>query len=109
MIQNISEIKPPKNPLIFIGFNALTKAEEVLLKHFITNFKAEVLWDVDDYYMNNENQEAGYFLRKYSKDLILGKTFNKTYKNRFNNKKNIVTTGVFVRNGTSKIDRRRGI
>ena len=31
----------------------------------INTDKAEILWDTDKYYLDNKNQEAGSFLRKY--------------------------------------------
>ena len=65
----------PAKPLIFAGFNALTAAEEVLIKHFVSTFNAVVIWDVDNYYLHDRNQEAGDFLRKYAKDPILKGSF----------------------------------
>ena len=35
------------NKIIFIGFNALTKAEEKIIKYLIDNDNAEILWYVD--------------------------------------------------------------
>lgn len=52
-------------PLLFVGFNALTKAEEMVIQQFIFRGKTEILWDGDQYYFENKNQEAGKFLRKY--------------------------------------------
>lgn len=59
-----------KNPFYFyfVGFNALTRAEEELLLQFKNAKKASVLWDADTYYMNNPTQEAGLFLRKQLKE-----------------------------------------
>lgn len=50
--------------IIFVGFNALNKAEEIIIKKLIESDKAETLWDVDNYYLKNEYQEAGKFSRK---------------------------------------------
>ena len=38
---------------------------------------ADVYWDTDDYYVNNNTQEAGKFFREYQQHEILGKTFSK--------------------------------
>lgn len=52
--------------IIFAGFNALNKAEERIIETLVNADKAEVIWDVDTYYLNNPNQEAGRFIRRYN-------------------------------------------
>ena len=52
--------------LIFAGFNALTLSEEKIIRTLYESKKADLIWDVDDYYFSNKNQEAGLFLRKYA-------------------------------------------
>ncbi|MFT6715763.1 MAG: ATP-dependent helicase/nuclease subunit B [Saprospiraceae bacterium] len=54
--------------LIFAGFNALSKSEETIISQFIKTKKASIYWDADNYYLQDENQEAGYFLRKFKKN-----------------------------------------
>lgn len=49
----------------FLGFNALTTAEERVMKYLVKIQRAEIFWDADTYYMDNPNHEAGKFLRKY--------------------------------------------
>ncbi len=51
--------------IVFAGFNALTAAEEKLLKYLVEAGKAEIYWDADDYYLLDPRQEAGRFLREY--------------------------------------------
>jgi len=51
--------------IVFAGFNALTAAEEKLLKHLTEKGKAEIYWDADAYYLSDPRQEAGRFLREY--------------------------------------------
>jgi len=60
-IQNISW-----KHLVFAGFNALTTSEETIIKYLTKEGIAKTLWDADEYYLNNPQQEAGKFLRKYS-------------------------------------------
>jgi CRISPR/Cas system-associated exonuclease Cas4 (RecB family) len=49
---------------VFIGFNALNSCEEKLFDYLKLNKKAQFYWDFDPYYLEDTNQEAGYFLRK---------------------------------------------
>ena len=48
----------------FIGFNALNRCEEELFDYLQKNGKAKFYWDFDNYYFEDQTQEAGYFLRK---------------------------------------------
>ncbi|MDE7338278.1 MAG: hypothetical protein K2M92_03210, partial [Bacteroidales bacterium] len=60
---------PARNFYLFVGLNALTKAEESLIKTLVHAGKAEVLWNADAYYMEKDSpQEAGFFLRRYRED-----------------------------------------
>jgi CRISPR/Cas system-associated exonuclease Cas4 (RecB family) len=51
--------------IIFAGFNALTATEERIFNTLVKNGKAEVIFDYDSYYVDDNNQEAGLFARKY--------------------------------------------
>ncbi|NOU46046.1 MAG: hypothetical protein HOO86_03180 [Bacteroidales bacterium] len=54
--------------VIFAGFNALTKAEEKIVFTLEQEGKAEILWDIDSYYLQSngfELPEAGFFLRRF--------------------------------------------
>jgi hypothetical protein len=98
------DVQLPKSsgPIIFAGFNALTPAEEALIKYFVLDHQAEILWDVDDYYVRDERQEAGRFLRKYQKDITLGKTFSGELPQRITQPKEINVTGVSLEIGQAK-------
>lgn len=50
--------------LVFVGFNALNKAEAKIFKKWQQEEKALFYFDADAYYMDDEIQEAGLFLRK---------------------------------------------
>ena len=52
------------NKIIFAGFYALTKAEQKLFELLIGNERADIYWDVDNYFFEDRKQEAGYFLRE---------------------------------------------
>lgn len=53
--------------VIFAGFNALSTSEKRIIGHLLDTGKAEICWDADEYYMKDELQEAGKFLRGYRK------------------------------------------
>lgn len=55
------------NHIIFVGFNALNKAEETIFQEFLNNNLSSVYWDANESFFNNSN-EAGVFLRKYKKE-----------------------------------------
>ena len=55
----------PWRHIIFAGFNALTKAEEIIIGTLRNDGKATLLWDADQYYLENRQQEAGDFLRHW--------------------------------------------
>lgn len=50
--------------IIFAGFNILSRAEMVIMKNLLSKGKAEIYWDADKYYSEDEKQEAGKFIRK---------------------------------------------
>ncbi|MHA7877454.1 MAG: PD-(D/E)XK nuclease family protein [Bacteroidota bacterium] len=51
--------------LVFAGFNALTPIEEKLLIWHKEHASASFYWDVDAYYMEHAQQEAGLYLRQH--------------------------------------------
>jgi len=57
----------------FVGFNALSRAEEQIIENLTRQKIATVYFDVDKHYINNFEHEAGHFYRKLNQ------------KNRFNN------------------------
>ncbi|MFT4153837.1 PD-(D/E)XK nuclease family protein [Parafilimonas sp.] len=60
-----------KGSIIFIGFNALTRAEAQLFIKLQDAGKALFYFDADSYYLNDGQQEAGYFLRRNINQLHL--------------------------------------
>lgn len=54
--------------IVFAGFNALNKAEQTFMRYLEKRGKAELIWDADPYYVENEINEAGHFLRQFKKE-----------------------------------------
>lgn len=71
----LEELSEPTEHLVFVGFNAFTAAEEKLIRHSVKRFGAEIFWDIDAYYLERPEQEAGLFFRQYLKDPVFGPTF----------------------------------
>ena len=67
-VQNTQEYlkATPKKHFVFIGFNALNRAEEALFKSLLDQGVASVYWDSDASYMESK-KEAGHFLRNIRK------------------------------------------
>lgn len=68
--RNIAEnlmvyLSPVKEKVYFIGFNALSAAEQQIMKFIVNSGIGEVYWDADNYYLSNPIMEAGKFMRKY--------------------------------------------
>lgn len=52
------------NHIIFVGFNSLSKAEKNIIEYLLQNKKGEIIFDVDTYYLSDEEHEAGFFIRE---------------------------------------------
>ncbi|WP_162418101.1 PD-(D/E)XK nuclease family protein [Cyclobacterium roseum] len=88
----LETLKPIEEQLVFVGFNAFTTTEERLIKHLVNHFGAEIFWDLDTYYLNQPEQEAGLFFRSYQKDPILGPTFPERIPNFLQQHKAMIKT-----------------
>ena len=55
-------IEPKRH--IIAGFNALSTSEQILFDHIASSdYGAEFYWDYDNYYVHNQEHEAGLFMR----------------------------------------------
>ena len=57
--------KVGEGKILFAGFNAMTATEERIINTLVRNGKAEILFDYDRYYLEDANNEAGHFARRY--------------------------------------------
>lgn len=74
--------------IVFIGFNALTVSENVIIDSLIKAGKADIYWDSDDYYLKQPIQEAGKFIRQHFKNSNWGE-FKWSFNHYKEAKKNI--------------------
>ena len=80
---------------IFIGFNALNKAEVYIIKEFLNEGNADIYWDIDMCFLEDKIHDAGFFIRQYLKEWNYFKTHPiKGFSAHYRNTKNIQITGV---------------
>lgn len=92
VVAGLETVTPMREQLIFVGFNAFTTTEEKLIKHLVNHSGAEIFWDMDTYYLDRSEQEAGLFFRQYRKDPILGATFPESIPNHLQQHKASIKT-----------------
>lgn len=80
---------------IFLGFNALNKAESMLIQSILEQRESTIYWDIDPYFLKDNIHDAGYFIRNYQKTwaILKGKSL-KGLSNHYTTKKNINIIGV---------------
>ncbi|MDR2009075.1 MAG: PD-(D/E)XK nuclease family protein [Bacteroidales bacterium] len=61
---NPDNCKFDKPVYLIVGFNALNKCEKTIFKWLKSNKETMFFWDADKYYLKDEYQEAGRFLRE---------------------------------------------
>lgn len=79
--------------IVFAGFNQLNRCEEGIINELAKQGKAETFWDADKYYLDDNIQEAGHFLRKNFVNLGIEKNLSWTENNLTHTKKNIKVIG----------------
>ncbi|HEA29399.1 MAG TPA: PD-(D/E)XK nuclease family protein, partial [Leeuwenhoekiella sp.] len=54
-----------KDHFIFAGFNALNSAEQHIIQCFLDKNKAEIFWDIDNYFLSDKSYSTGRFIKEY--------------------------------------------
>lgn len=91
-------VKNHQKNFFFIGFNALNKAEELLFQKVLETEKAQIFWDIDPVFLEN-NHNAGKFIRKYLNEWkYYEKQKINTLSSNFFNPKNIQIIGAAKNN-----------
>ncbi len=95
-VNNIEQYIASKNKKhhVFVGFNALNKAEETIIQELLHQDLASIYWDIDEVFMNNKIHDAGLFTRQHKDNWIYFKnnSFNRITKN-YSKQKNIKVIG----------------
>lgn len=86
--------------IYFAGFNAVSKSEFTIFKELKEKGLAEILWDADDYYLKDERQEAGVFLRRNLR--LLGGEVIKPEESLLDSERNIKVIGSPLNTGMIK-------
>jgi hypothetical protein len=90
--------------IIFGGFNALNRAEEKIVQYLITNYNANILWDIDQTFLNDPSHEAGLFVRQFKKNWSYYKSNPFQWiANDFSKSKNIQIIGTSKSIGQAKL------
>jgi len=103
-IKGSDQIELPYAKYVFIGFNALNNCEKKLFDHLQNNSLADFYWDYDESYINNEDHEAGFFLRENIKQFKQPLSFsNKGIFKSLSQEKNIEIISVPTDIGQAKV------
>jgi ATP-dependent helicase/nuclease subunit B len=57
-----------QNEHIFIGFNALNKAEQTIFQELLETGNTDIYWDADMHFYDDKNHNASLFIRNYVKN-----------------------------------------
>jgi CRISPR/Cas system-associated exonuclease Cas4 (RecB family) len=77
-----NELLAPYQRAAVIGFNALHPAEEKIFAWLYAQLPTRFYWDVDAYYMEDEQQEAGRYLRAHQQRPYFQASFQQPYPSR---------------------------
>ena len=71
--QDFAKLCSVKNPgdyvhYYFIGFNAFSKAEQLIVETLVAKKVATAIFDIDKHYIENTEHEAGHFYRKLQQE-----------------------------------------
>lgn len=84
------EKDPSQTKYYFCGFNALNQAEEVIIQKLLALDKARVYWNIDQFFINDPEHDAGYFARKIKRSWSYYKSYPfETIGNQYSDSKHI--------------------
>jgi len=65
--ENLEHYKEANSSLkhVFIGLNALTKSEELIIQELLDFNNGEIYWDIDKEFLKNKDHGAAFFIKRY--------------------------------------------
>ncbi len=66
-IKQKESLELPEGKIIFVGLNALSHSEEVLLEYLRDNQAADFYWDIESPFVTDPDNKSAYFINRYSK------------------------------------------
>lgn len=94
-----------ENQIVFIGFNALNKAEQEIIQTVLQHKKGQIFWDIDEHFYADPEHEAGHFMRTYRNDWTYYTEANNPFEwvgQNFEKEKNIKAIGIPKNIGQAK-------
>lgn len=92
-----------KKQHVFLGFNALNTAEEIIIQELLQNDLAKIYWDIDAVFINNPRHDAALFTRQHKLkwNYFKKEPFN-WITNNYSKEKNISVYGIPKHVGQAK-------
>ncbi|MGO4912348.1 PD-(D/E)XK nuclease family protein [Leeuwenhoekiella sp. W20_SRS_FM14] len=92
-----SYLKENTQNYLFCGFNALNNAEQTIIKKFLERPTTKIYWDIDPYFLKDENHVASTFIKGYLKNWKELNATNSIIPQKvsyYNSEKTICATGI---------------
>ena len=68
-VQRIPDyLEQSKGQFIMIGFNALNASEQLIFQQMLDNGRAEVFWDLEKAFLEDQDHDVAFFMRKYFRE-----------------------------------------
>lgn len=88
---------------VFLGFNALNKAEEHIIQELLQTGLAEIYWDIDSTFIDVNHHDAGHFLRSHKKHWTYFQNNSFSFiHDHYQQRKTITTSGIAKNIGQAK-------
>ncbi len=76
LVEKLSELEQKEDSVYcVVGFNVLNNVEKEIFSWLRNTYETRFYWDYDNYYVNNQKQEAGLFLRENIKNFPMPNDF----------------------------------